>query len=64
MNAWEVFFGECRFSDDSDWGTVSRAGSCPTVATHGSVNSDWGRLDLSNKGIKELPAGVCVALFY
>ena len=52
VNAWEVFFGECRFSDDSGCGTVSRDGSCPT--TSGSN----GRLDLSNKGIKELPAGV------
>ena len=47
--AWEVFFGACRFSDDSGLGTVARAGSCP--ATTGALN-------LQDKGIKELPATV------
>jgi hypothetical protein len=55
VNAWEVFFGECRFSDDSGWGTVSRA-LAPVPPWRSYISR--GRLDLSNKGIKELPAGV------
>ena len=49
VSAWEVFFGLCKFSDDSGLGTVAREGSCPTTS---------GSLHLRSRGVKVLPADV------